>query len=158
MQASASLSYSTGLMRTFILWIQEPQKLANNPCMQLQRNFRKSANTELNYTNMDHPHRSGKCRGPFFLRQASVFTLRNLVHRGEFTQTQLCPAHLTHPEAPINIVHPSLLQKHMQAVLTLDGVKLATYTSWFALVTPGRPRKSVHAVCTTPSEPTAACE
>ena len=27
------------------------------------------------------------------------------------TQTQLYPAHLTHPEAPIDIVHPSVLHK-----------------------------------------------
>ena len=50
-------------------------------------------------------------RDPFFLRQASIFPLWNLVRRSEFTQTQLCPARLTHSEAPIDIVHPSMLQE-----------------------------------------------
>ena len=33
--------------------------------------------------NMNHLHRSGKCRDPSFLRQTSVFTLWNVIHRSE---------------------------------------------------------------------------
>ena len=58
--------------------------------------------------------RCGWSRDPFFLRQTSIFTLWSVIHRSEVTKTQLYPAHLTHPEAPVSIVHPSSLQNPLR--------------------------------------------
>ena len=58
--------------------------------------------------------RCGWSRDPFFLRQTSIFTLWSVIHRSEVTKTQLYPAHLTHPEAPASIVHPSSLQNPLR--------------------------------------------
>ena len=111
--------FKTGLMRTFILWIQELQK--DNEQFTHTQSKGTSEEVPTNWCNMSHPHRLGKCRNPSFLRQASVFTLWNVIHRSENYQDTALSHSPNASRGPSQHSAPNSASKRIPVGLTLTN-------------------------------------